>query len=458
MDLREFTSRLAAGEKTFPEVDLADASLLTVDLREVNLRGARLSRLDLRGANLTRADLHAACLSGVDLRGAHLFMANLSKARLSVVELSGANLHAANLHAADLAGIALPSGSVGPCHSARGQPPRCQSSGCQLDPRRSARGRSARGQPHRGDPPRGRSARGQDRRGENARAFPQSSGLNGRDRVAVNPSGSCFPQLTPLHSRRSRSGRVAQASRRTVTAGHLRNDLLRSPDKGDTRLEDSVPVPFCERSVGPRRHGIAMPSPSVLDVDALIAPIPGDSPAGGSVPFAVREKLEEYRKEVNPNDFAPDDPLRPESAQKADWAAVVRLAQETLTETSKDLLVAARLTEALTREHGFGGLRDGLRLMRRLVAECWVRLNPAIESEDDLEVRARRSTGSTIPTAAPASRTLCDRCPWSGARAAGMAGSSGNNLNPARTASPPPTSRRPSRRPRASNARRWSMT
>ena len=131
-----------------------------------------------------------------------------------------------------------------------------------------------------------------------------------------------------------------------------------------------------------------MPSPSVLDVDALIAPIPGDSPAGGSVPFAVREKLEEYRKEVDPNDFAPDDPLRPESAQKAEWAAVVRLAQETLTETSKHLLVAARLTEALTREHGFGGLRDGLRLMRRLVAECWDRLNPAIESEDDLEVRA----------------------------------------------------------------------
>ena len=131
-----------------------------------------------------------------------------------------------------------------------------------------------------------------------------------------------------------------------------------------------------------------MPSPSILDVDALIAPIPGDSPAGGSVPFAVREKLEEYRKEVDPNDFAPDDPLRPESAQKADWAAVARLTQETLTETSKDLLVAGRLTEALTREHGFGGLRDGLRLMRRLVAECWVRLNPAIESEDDLEVRA----------------------------------------------------------------------
>jgi type VI secretion system protein ImpA len=131
-----------------------------------------------------------------------------------------------------------------------------------------------------------------------------------------------------------------------------------------------------------------MSSPSLLDFEALIAPIPGDHPAGSSVPFAVREKLEECRKEVDPNDFAPNDPLRPESFQKANWAGVLRLAQETLTETSKDLLVAARLTEALVKEHGFAGLRDGLHLLRELTARCWDRLNPIIESEDDLEIRA----------------------------------------------------------------------
>jgi type VI secretion system protein ImpA len=131
-----------------------------------------------------------------------------------------------------------------------------------------------------------------------------------------------------------------------------------------------------------------MPSPPVIDLDELIAPIPGDSPAGGSIPFAVREKLEEYRKEIDPNDFDASDPMRPDAPQKADWAGVVRLTSETLTGTSKDLLISARLTEGLTKAHGFGGLRDGLRLMRRLVTECWDRLNPAIESEDDLEVRA----------------------------------------------------------------------
>ena len=60
---------------------------------------------------------------------------------------------------------------------------------------------------------------------------------------------------------------------------------------------------------------------------------------------------------------------------------------ETLKNTSKDLLVAARLTEALTREHGFAGTRDGLQLMRRLVEECWDRINPKIE-DGDIEVRA----------------------------------------------------------------------
>src|SRR5262249_15226480 len=63
-------------------------------------------------------------------------------------------------------------------------------------------------------------------------------------------------------------------------------------------------------------------------------------------------------------------------------------ARETLSGSSKDLLVAARLVEALTREHGYRGLRDGLRLMRRLVSECWDRLQPSIESEDDMGRRA----------------------------------------------------------------------
>jgi type VI secretion system protein ImpA len=130
-----------------------------------------------------------------------------------------------------------------------------------------------------------------------------------------------------------------------------------------------------------------MAAPALLDFAALLAPIPGDEPAGPPVPFETRRQLEEARKEDNPDDYSPDDPMRPDTPRKADWRRIVELARQTLTDVSKDLLVAARLTEGLVRLHGFAGLRDGLRLLRELVDQCWERLNPPIE-DGDLEVRA----------------------------------------------------------------------
>lgn len=130
-----------------------------------------------------------------------------------------------------------------------------------------------------------------------------------------------------------------------------------------------------------------MPSPQVLDIDALLEPIAGDDPAGNAVPFGTRKQLDEFRKELLPESFPADDPMRPEQPKYADWEAIIKLGEETLKDTSKDLLVAARLTEALIRHNGFAGLRDGLRLMRRMVEEAWDRIYPTIE-DGDLEVRA----------------------------------------------------------------------
>jgi type VI secretion system protein ImpA len=127
--------------------------------------------------------------------------------------------------------------------------------------------------------------------------------------------------------------------------------------------------------------------PPLIDFKSLLAPISDDEPAGGGVPYDVRERLEQMRKEVNPEAFAPDDPLRPTDVVKADWSGIIELAQETLRSTSKNLLVAARLVEALTKKHGFVGLRDGFHLMRLLVEVCWDRLDPPLEDED-MEVRA----------------------------------------------------------------------
>jgi type VI secretion system protein ImpA len=136
-----------------------------------------------------------------------------------------------------------------------------------------------------------------------------------------------------------------------------------------------------------------MSTPALIDLEALLAPIPGDNPAGHAVPFATREIFEKARKEVNPALYAADDPLRPTDTVRADWGLIVEKAQEVLTESTKEMLTAARLTEALLKLHGdelrgFAGLRDGIQLMRRMLDECWDRIYPPIEEEGDEEVRA----------------------------------------------------------------------
>jgi type VI secretion system protein ImpA len=58
-----------------------------------------------------------------------------------------------------------------------------------------------------------------------------------------------------------------------------------------------------------------------------------------------------------------------------------------MTHRGKDLGLAARLAEALTKVHGVAGLCEGLMLLRRLVEEFWDDLTPSIEGEHGLEGR-----------------------------------------------------------------------
>lgn len=131
-----------------------------------------------------------------------------------------------------------------------------------------------------------------------------------------------------------------------------------------------------------------MPAEPVIDIPAFLAPIPGDNPAGSSTPFAVRQKLDEARKEIDPATYSADDPMRPTEFQRADWPTVVKVASTALQTQSKDLLLAARLIEALVKLHGFAGLRDGLRLLTGMLTECWDRLVPPVDDPADLDIRA----------------------------------------------------------------------
>lgn len=126
-------------------------------------------------------------------------------------------------------------------------------------------------------------------------------------------------------------------------------------------------------------------STPLLDFDALTAPLEGEHPAGVRLPADLRKKMEDARKEFEPN---PDDPSGAPVPKIPDWSAIVRLASDSLCTKSKDLLSVVRLVEALTKRNGFAGLRDGLTLLRNLLTDCWDRVHPLIEEPDDLEVRA----------------------------------------------------------------------
>jgi type VI secretion system protein ImpA len=127
-----------------------------------------------------------------------------------------------------------------------------------------------------------------------------------------------------------------------------------------------------------------MPSAAILDIDALLAPIAGENPAGEALRYAgIYDTIKEARR-------ADDDLPSGEWARRmktADWQAVIRLTTAALTNKSKDLQIAVWLVEALIQRHGFPGLREGLHLLWELQERFWDHLYPEIE-DGELESRA----------------------------------------------------------------------
>jgi type VI secretion system protein ImpA len=118
--------------------------------------------------------------------------------------------------------------------------------------------------------------------------------------------------------------------------------------------------------------------------DELLTPIAGASPGGNDLlDDPVFLELKEARRE---DDALPQGDW--ECKRKtADYPRVVKLASETLNSKSKDLWVAAWLTEALLRRDGYAGLREGLDLLHGLMESFWDDLYPQLE-DGDAEMRA----------------------------------------------------------------------
>ncbi len=124
-----------------------------------------------------------------------------------------------------------------------------------------------------------------------------------------------------------------------------------------------------------------MGSAPVLHFDPLLAPIPGDDPAGidlrepdDSVYWPMRAAASEARDIERKVLEQPGNDQY--SLEQCRWPEIAEMAQGALAGETKDFEIAACFCEALLRQHGFAGLRDGLRLARRLAEQYWDGLYP----------------------------------------------------------------------------------
>lgn len=122
------------------------------------------------------------------------------------------------------------------------------------------------------------------------------------------------------------------------------------------------------------------------DLAAFLAPVEVEGPAGPSLRYdPVYARIREARTEEDAS-LPMGEWTRP--LKKADWRAAEMLCSELLQRRSKDLQVAAWLTEAWVHRHAIDGLIAGARLLEGLAREFWQDVHPRIEEDGDADMRA----------------------------------------------------------------------
>ena len=125
-------------------------------------------------------------------------------------------------------------------------------------------------------------------------------------------------------------------------------------------------------------------NPPVIDLEVLLQPISEEQPSGEDLRYSgLYDEIREARRAdevLEQGDWQSD-------LKVADFQKVVELAVPALTSRSKDLQIAAWLSESLVKRHGFVGLRDALKLLAGLQENFWETLFPEID-EGDMENRA----------------------------------------------------------------------
>ena len=116
------------------------------------------------------------------------------------------------------------------------------------------------------------------------------------------------------------------------------------------------------------------------DLATLLEPIEGDNPAGVSLRRdRVYDQIREARRAEDPR---LSQGIWKTDVKQSDWSAVERMCLEALSRKTKDLRIAAWLTEAWIHLYGATGGVQGVRLMERLCEQFWESIHPTIDGDD----------------------------------------------------------------------------
>jgi type VI secretion system protein ImpA len=120
----------------------------------------------------------------------------------------------------------------------------------------------------------------------------------------------------------------------------------------------------------------------------ILAPIAGENPSGIDLRYDNKLLIFDKIKEARRKDDELEQGAWQSERKTANYPLVIKLAQETLATVSKDLQLAAWLTEALLMTESYGGLCQGIRLCHGLLTGFWDTVYPLIE-DGDRELRAK---------------------------------------------------------------------
>ena len=140
-----------------------------------------------------------------------------------------------------------------------------------------------------------------------------------------------------------------------------------------------------------------MPSPALIDIPAMLAPIEGELSVGNDLRLdtahssdysQIKDARRAARDAERNNMFDGDS-----TEANEQWQKIFLLAPKVIATQAKDVELACWLTEALVRKSGFQGLKDGFSLIRQLIENFWEQGLYTLEDEDGIETRVAPIAG-----------------------------------------------------------------